>query len=168
MNARLASGVRRPRSPHDAGIRRDYVESFGSSARASLQGSPRAPERALLRVIRIAACVATVGGDATARACLGAGRLGWVWCDGSGELDCRGSCALDRVIGEQVADREVVGAGDDAAMLLVPAVLELLGRHAWALPVSIERRLPTLQIHAEPSRVVGSTPSFTPGQEVAS
>ncbi len=53
-------------------------------------------------------------------------------------------------------------------MLLVPAVLELLGRHAWALPVSIERRLPKLQIHAEPSRAVASTPSLTPAEEVAS
>ena len=53
-------------------------------------------------------------------------------------------------------------------MLLVPATLELLGRHAWALPVSIERLLPKLQIHAEPSRAVASTPSFTPAQEVAS
>jgi RND superfamily putative drug exporter len=53
-------------------------------------------------------------------------------------------------------------------MLLVPATLELLGRHAWALPVSIERLLPKLQIHAEPSRAVASTPSLTPAQEVAS
>ena len=75
------------------------------------------------------------------------------------DLDTRISRAL-QCLHEQL--------GYEHSMLLVPAVLELLGRHAWALPVSIERRLPTLQIHAEPSRVVGSTPSFTPGQEVAS
>jgi RND superfamily putative drug exporter len=35
-------------------------------------------------------------------------------------------------------------------MVLLPAVLELLGRRTWALPRLLERRLPRLAIEPEP------------------
>jgi RND superfamily putative drug exporter len=37
-------------------------------------------------------------------------------------------------------------------MILLPAVLELLGRRTWAFPRSLDRRLPRLAIEAEPAR----------------
>jgi len=36
-------------------------------------------------------------------------------------------------------------------MLLLPAVLQLLGRVTWSLPRWLERRLPRVAIEAEPS-----------------
>ena len=36
-------------------------------------------------------------------------------------------------------------------MILLPAVLELLGRRTWALPGWLERRLPRVAIEPEPA-----------------
>ncbi len=51
-------------------------------------------------------------------------------------------------------------------MLLVPAVLELLGRATWALPSWLERRLPRVAIEAEPSS--RPSPKLEPAYEVGS
>jgi RND superfamily putative drug exporter len=51
-------------------------------------------------------------------------------------------------------------------MLLVPAVLELLGRATWALPSWLERRLPRVAIEAEPSPK--PSPKLEPAYEVGS
>ncbi len=46
-------------------------------------------------------------------------------------------------------------------MLLLPAVLELMGRTTWALPKWLERRLPRVAIEA------GSSPTPRPALEPA-
>jgi len=50
-------------------------------------------------------------------------------------------------------------------MLLLPAVLELLGRTTWALPGWLERRLPRIAIEADagPRRVRAPEPAFEAG-----
>ena len=50
-------------------------------------------------------------------------------------------------------------------MLLLPAVLQLLGRATWLLPTWLERRLPRVAIEAEPSprRVLTPEPVFEAG-----
>ena len=50
-------------------------------------------------------------------------------------------------------------------MLLLPAVLQLLGRTTWLLPTWLERRLPRVAIEAEPSsrRVLTPEPVFEAG-----
>jgi putative drug exporter of the RND superfamily len=50
-------------------------------------------------------------------------------------------------------------------MLLLPAVLQLLGRTTWLLPRWLERRLPRVAIEAEPSprRVLTPEPAFEAG-----
>ena len=47
-------------------------------------------------------------------------------------------------------------------MLLLPAVLQLLGRTTWLLPTWLERRLPRVAIEAEPSprRALTPEPAF--------
>jgi RND superfamily putative drug exporter len=49
-------------------------------------------------------------------------------------------------------------------MLLLPAVLQLLGRTTWALPGWLDRRLPRVAIEAEPAAAHGSSlePAFEP------
>jgi RND superfamily putative drug exporter len=49
-------------------------------------------------------------------------------------------------------------------MLLLPAVLELLGRTTWALPRWLERRLPRVAIEAEPTSGVATGGEPTGGQ----
>jgi hypothetical protein len=61
---------------------------------------------------------------------------------------------------EAVADALVV------RMLLLPAVLQLLGRSTWSLPAWLERRLPRLAIEAEPSSK--PPPSLEPALEPGS
>jgi RND superfamily putative drug exporter len=51
-------------------------------------------------------------------------------------------------------------------MLLLPAVLELLGRTTWALPRWLERRLPQVAIEAEPSSK--PLPALAPAYEAGS
>jgi RND superfamily putative drug exporter len=51
-------------------------------------------------------------------------------------------------------------------MLLLPAVLELLGRTTWALPRWMERRLPNVAI--EPERNSTTLPAFEPAYESGS
>jgi putative drug exporter of the RND superfamily len=51
-------------------------------------------------------------------------------------------------------------------MLLLPAVLQLLGRRTWALPRWIDRRLPRVAIEAEPES--RRTPPLEPAFEVGS
>jgi RND superfamily putative drug exporter len=51
-------------------------------------------------------------------------------------------------------------------MLLLPAVLELLGRTTWALPRWLERRLPRVAIEAEPTPK--PRPALEPALEVGS
>jgi RND superfamily putative drug exporter len=51
-------------------------------------------------------------------------------------------------------------------MLLLPAVLQLLGRRTWSLPRWLERRLPRVAIEAEPSS--RSRPTLEPALEPAS
>ena len=50
-------------------------------------------------------------------------------------------------------------------MLLLPAVLQLLGRTTWALPRGLDRRLPRLAIEAEPGPKPRPSlePAFEPG-----
>jgi len=43
-------------------------------------------------------------------------------------------------------------------MLLLPAVLELLGRATWAMPRWLDRRLPRIAIEAENQHPSGSAP----------
>jgi RND superfamily putative drug exporter len=51
-------------------------------------------------------------------------------------------------------------------MLLLPAVLQLLGRTTWALPRWLDRRLPRVAIEPEPS--AGARPTFEPAFEAGS
>jgi putative drug exporter of the RND superfamily len=51
-------------------------------------------------------------------------------------------------------------------MLLLPAVLQLLGRVTWSLPGWLERRLPRVAIEAEPSS--SPRPSLEPALEQGS
>lgn len=51
-------------------------------------------------------------------------------------------------------------------LLLLPAVLQLLGRTTWALPRWLDRRLPTIAIDAEPRPA--PHPSLEPVFEAAS
>jgi RND superfamily putative drug exporter len=51
-------------------------------------------------------------------------------------------------------------------MLLVPAVLQLLGRTTWALPRRLDRRLPRVAIEAEPAPT--PRPSLEPAFEAGS
>jgi RND superfamily putative drug exporter len=51
-------------------------------------------------------------------------------------------------------------------MLLLPAVLELLGRTTWALPRWLERRLPRVAIEAEPTS--NPVPTLEPAYEAGS
>jgi RND superfamily putative drug exporter len=51
-------------------------------------------------------------------------------------------------------------------LLLVPAVLQLLGRTTWALPGWLERRLPRVAIEAEPG--AAPRPAFEPALEAGS
>jgi RND superfamily putative drug exporter len=51
-------------------------------------------------------------------------------------------------------------------MLLLPAVLQLLGRTTWAVPRWLERRLPRVAIEAEPSP--SPAPAFEPALEAGS
>jgi putative drug exporter of the RND superfamily len=51
-------------------------------------------------------------------------------------------------------------------LLLVPAVLELLGRTTWTLPAWLDRRLPRVAIEAEPSRT--PPPVLEPALEAGS
>jgi RND superfamily putative drug exporter len=51
-------------------------------------------------------------------------------------------------------------------MLLLPAVLQLLGRTTWALPRWIDRRLPRVAIEAAPE--ARHTPQLEPAFEVGS
>jgi RND superfamily putative drug exporter len=51
-------------------------------------------------------------------------------------------------------------------MLLLPAVLQLLGRTTWALPHWLERRLPRVAIEAEPAPA--PRPSLEPAFEAGS
>ncbi len=51
-------------------------------------------------------------------------------------------------------------------LLLLPAVLQLLGRRTWALPRWLDRRLPTVAIEAEPGPA--PRPSLEPAFEAAS
>ena len=50
-------------------------------------------------------------------------------------------------------------------MLLLPVVLQLLGRTTWALPRGLDRRLPRLEIEAEPGPKPRPSlePAFEPG-----
>jgi putative drug exporter of the RND superfamily len=47
-------------------------------------------------------------------------------------------------------------------MVLLPAVLELLGRRTWAFPHGLDRRLPRLAIEpqADAQRAPAPTPAF--------
>jgi putative drug exporter of the RND superfamily len=51
-------------------------------------------------------------------------------------------------------------------MLLLPAVLQLLGRTTWALPPWLEQRLPRVAIEAEPTP--NPRPSLEPAFEAGS
>jgi RND superfamily putative drug exporter len=51
-------------------------------------------------------------------------------------------------------------------MLLLPAVLQLLGRTTWALPRWLDRRLPRVAIEPEPGP--GARPTFEPAFEAGS
>ena len=51
-------------------------------------------------------------------------------------------------------------------MLLLPAVLQLLGRTTWALPRWLDRRLPRVAIEPEPGPAL--RPAFEPAFEAGS
>jgi putative drug exporter of the RND superfamily len=53
-------------------------------------------------------------------------------------------------------------------MLLLPAVLQLLGRTTWALPGWLDRRLPRLAIEPEPEPAPKPRPSLEPAFEAGS
>jgi putative drug exporter of the RND superfamily len=53
-------------------------------------------------------------------------------------------------------------------MLLVPAVLQLLGRTTWMLPRWLDRRLPRVAIEAEPDSLPHPHPSLEPAFEAGS
>ncbi len=56
-------------------------------------------------------------------------------------------------------------------MLLLPAVLELLGRRTWALPRWLERRLPRVGIEAEPAGeepIAQRSPALEPAYDTGS
>jgi putative drug exporter of the RND superfamily len=52
-------------------------------------------------------------------------------------------------------------------MLLLPAVLELLGRRTWILPRWLDRRLPRIAIEAPEPELAHPTPDHRPSLEPA-